>query len=109
MRFAAFSDERDAMRLHAVRDLAGGADALLREPMRKQSDATKLRHARREEKTLRGLYSDAWVELTKRRHVGDFMSNILYNLKQDSTIPERYRTQFEEMQKAWDGIKRLDA
>jgi hypothetical protein len=33
---------------------------------------------------------------------GEFMSNILFNAKQDGTIPENYRRHFKEYQEKWD-------
>ncbi len=36
------------------------------------------------------------------------MANVFFNLKQDANIAERYRNQFDELQKAWDAITRYD-
>ena len=36
---------------------------------------------------------------------GQRMSNWLFNMKQDSTIPQRYREEAERLQKAWDELK----
>ncbi len=76
--------------------------------MRKQSTETQLRHAKREVRIVTAKYSNTYAELFKRRNVGHQMSNVFFNLKQDASIPERYRTQFDELQKAWDAIERYD-
>lgn len=36
---------------------------------------------------------------------GQRMSNWLYNIKQEKELPERYRREAEQLQKAWDEIK----
>lgn len=74
---------------------------------RKQSDATKLRHARTEVKNLRMLNEAMATELLERRRVGGMMSNLCFNLAQDSRLDERYRKSMDECRKEWDAILRV--
>lgn len=70
--------------------------------MRAQSDATKLRHAKREVKELR-LKLHACEQAM---HSGRIMAMLCLNLSKDERIDERDRSLMRECYAAWDsGMK----
>lgn len=80
--------------------------------MRKQSDATKLRHLKREMKTLREKMTVMSVELLKRRLVGEQMANVCFNLGQANgairklgPYCERAADTMWALRKEWDDIQ----
>jgi hypothetical protein len=74
--------------------------------MRKPSDATKLRHAKREIGELKRAVSALSQEIALLRSVGGGMSNICFNLSQDKNIEERHRESMNRCRIEWDAIRR---
>ena len=76
---------------------------------RKQSDATKLRHARRELRAVKDTLNLLSGEVRRRRHVGGQASDILFNIGQHekgyAVSPDTCAT-MRDVQKRWDAIQR---
>ena len=74
--------------------------------MRKQSDATQLRHVKRELKAAMMAGQSAREQVRLQRAAGQGMSNICYNFSQQARFTEDERELFRRCYKAWDEVKR---
>lgn len=81
---------------------------------RQQSDATKLRHAKREMKELRAKVAGIGYELLKRRLAGAQMANVCFNLGQVNgairkfgPVCERAADTMWQLRQEWDEIQRV--
>lgn len=75
---------------------------------RKQSDATKLRHARSQIRNCQNVIDALRMELARRRLCGGRMANICFNGAQAESVPVDYRQSMRSRGRGWDAIKRVD-
>ncbi len=71
-----------------------------------QSIKTKLRYARAEIKTLLRDLVLAQSKINRLCETGGMMSNVCYNLSQDSNRPKAETDMFRKMYKQWDIIEK---
>lgn len=73
--------------------------------MRKQSEATQLKYAKRDIRNLNTTVRLLESELEGRRRFGSIMSNIAYNLSRKESTPPELRATLDECRKGWDAIR----
>ena len=73
--------------------------------MRQQSPATQLRHLKSEKAKLTRYIEALSFELKSRRHCGQMMSNLCFNLAQNDEYNATARQNMKDCQKMWDKIE----